>query len=514
MKRDQLWLIAALSFTGLVAVTPLVATDIPPLLDYHNHLARQYILHRLPESPTLLAFYQAAWPATPYLAFDAIVQGLARLMPVDTAGKAFLALMFLLMGLAPLTLNLALFRRITPIALAGLLFLHNGTVTLGFVNYLFGIGFGLILFALWIAGRGSTLRLRLLWFPLLCTLLFFSHLLGFVIYLLCLGSYELGQHLSQARQAGGARLWHLEREQRLNLLSLLLQIVPPLTIFAVFGPSTHTVTSNTYGGIERKFELLLGMFEYLIPPYLWTLDRVLAIALPLGLIAALALRIVRVPAAMYWPLGAMLLLFFVMPRQLFSGWGADHRLLPALGLLLIGSLGPGPAWGKGTTRVLTALFIGLVLLRAATVALDWRRANDYYAEYRQAFAHIAQGSKVYFAFGHNGSKTFRPYPIYHLPQLVLAQRDVYVPYLFASLPGGGFTLRYQPAVEPLQRLSPGPVLLRGESPAWEALLPRFDYFLLVNERHFRTPVPTDKLEQIYSGTRVRLYRNPNIETSH
>ncbi len=26
----------------------------------------------------------------------------------------------------------------------------------------------------------------------------------------------------------------------------------------------------------------------------------------------------------------MLLLFFAMPMELFSGWGADHRLLPTM----------------------------------------------------------------------------------------------------------------------------------------------------------------------------------------
>ncbi len=211
--------------------------------------------------------------------------------------------MFCLMGLAPLALNAALFGRITPVALTGLLFLHNDTVTLGFVNYLFGIGFGLLLFAFWVKGRSASVAVRLLLFPLLCTLLFFSHLLGFAIYLLCLGCYELGQHVTEVRQSAGRSWWAFDRDQGLNLSSLLLQIIPPLTIFALYGPSTHTVTSNTYGGIARKFELLSGMFNYLIPPYIWSLDRLLAIALPLLILVLLLTRHLRIPSSMLWPLG-------------------------------------------------------------------------------------------------------------------------------------------------------------------------------------------------------------------
>ncbi len=71
VQFNRLWPSMALVLVILASAAPLLATDIPPLLDYHNHLARQYILHRLPDSPVLHQFYSVAWPATPYLAFDA-----------------------------------------------------------------------------------------------------------------------------------------------------------------------------------------------------------------------------------------------------------------------------------------------------------------------------------------------------------------------------------------------------------------------------------------------------------
>ena len=503
--QKYLWPVLFMSVLLTMAIAPLWVTDIPPLLDYHNHLARQYILQRLESSETLSQFYTSAWPATPYLAFDGIVQALSGYMPVAWAGKVFLAAMFLLLALAPVALNLSLYGRITPLALAGLLFLHNETVSAGFVNYLFGLGFALCLFALWIKLRQASLSLRLILFPVLCALLFFSHLLGFMIYLLCVGSYELGRHFAGLRGGPWRTFLTLHVDQRWNLLSLVLQALPPLVIFTLYGPSTDTVTSNTYGGLERKFTFLHGLFEYLIPPYLWSLDRFLIIALPAALLLLIVLRVLSLPRALHWPLGAMLVFFFAMPMELFSGWGADHRLLPALGLLLIGALGPGPAWNRFYEHTIALVLLILVAVRATAVTFDWQRSNEYYAEYRRAFDHVPDGSRLFFAFGHSGGKSFKPYPVYHLPHLVLATKDVYVPFLFASPPGGGFTLQYQPSVEPLQDLSPGPVLLNGVSPAWERLLSAYDHFLLINPQHFDRPVPVD-LRLVFAGDTVMLYR--------
>ena len=486
------------------ALVPLWSTTTPPLLDYHNHLARQYIVANIGGSEILAAFYRTSWHATPYLAFDGIVQALATLMPVDVAGKVFLSLMLLLLAAAPMALNLALFGRVTPVALLGLLFVHNNTVTLGFVNYVFGIGFALCGVALWIRLRRAALWTRLLLAPLVCTLVFFSHLLGFVVYLLVIGSYELGRYLAGIARVDGRRRFMLDRDQGWNLLSLLLQSAIPLLIFAAFGPSTESVAKNTYGGIARKFQLLANMFGYLMPPYLWTLDQTMKLVLPVLLVALLVMRRLRMAPGMVWPLAAVLLMFFVMPMELFSGWGADHRLLPVLGFLLVGALAPTDVVRPRPLRWAFAAVGLLAVVRTAAVTVDWRKANDEYADYLRAFDAVHDGGRMYYAFGHAGGQHVSTRPVYHLPTLVLARREAYVPFLFASS-SGGFTLQYRSEVEPLQRLSKGPVLTHGASPDWPAIVDQFDHFLLVDERHFREPPPAG-LALVYEGGSVRMYQ--------
>jgi hypothetical protein len=189
-----------------VVFVPLLTIDLPPLVDYPNHLARQYILAELPRSETLRNFYQADWHATPYLAMDGIVQTLAHAMSVGSAAKVFVALMLFLLAFAPFALNLALFGRITPAALIGLLFVHNTTVSLGFVPYIFSLGFGLCLLALWIRYREGPVWVRLGLFPVLATSLFFCHLIGFAIYGLTVAAYELGRHLDPSSPGKSASI--------------------------------------------------------------------------------------------------------------------------------------------------------------------------------------------------------------------------------------------------------------------------------------------------------------------
>jgi hypothetical protein len=476
-----------------VVFVPLLTIDLPPLVDYPNHLARQYILAELPRSETLRNFYQADWHATPYLAMDGIVQTLAHAMSVGSAAKVFVALMLFLLAFAPFALNLALFGRITPAALIGLLFVHNTTVSLGFVPYIFSLGFGLCLLALWIRYREGPVWVRLGLFPVLATSLFFCHLIGFAIYGLTVAAYELGRHLDPS-SPGKRRAWHhLDRAERINLGSLLLQCGIPLIVFLLFGPASETgraISQTTYGGIGRKFELLFEMVPYLMPPYIWSIDRAVAIALPVGVIALLVAKKLEYSRPMLWPLGAVVAVFFAMPMQWLGGWGGDHRLLVAVGLLVAGGLRP-------TSPV-------LVLARSAAITVEWRAADREAAEFRRSFATIAKGSKVYFAFGHEGGRQSWLRPKYFLPSLAVADRHVFVPYLFTSDNIPGIPLRYHPDFAPLQALSQGPILTNRASPDWAAILDDYDYFIIGNGQYFDSPVPS-RLVPVYSGEGFEIY---------
>jgi hypothetical protein len=403
---------------------------------------------------------------------------------------------------APLALNLALFGRVTPIALAGLLFVHSSTVSLGFVNYVFSVGFAICLLALWIGLRNGAPWKKFVLFPLLSTLVYFSHLIGFVTYAVVVGAYELGRHVDRVgKQPKGTRSFFASLPW-LELASLAVQLVLPLAIQLFFPPASSVLEEITYGGIWRKFQLLGGLFFNLIEPYSWTLDRGLATGLTAAVVLLAAVRRLTVPSPMLWPLAGMTLLVVAMPQALFGGWGADHRLLLPLGMLVAGSLRL-KSWSRAGWSIAVATLAALVAARVAAITVDWRKANAEYAVYQRAFDALPDGSTVYFAFGHAGEQKIWPHPEYHIPYLALKTKQVYMPYLFT---GANSVMHYTPAYEGVQRLSSGMVLKHRESPNWQALLTSYDYFLLVNDQLFDTAVPKELVPVLQDG-KVRVYRN-------
>ena len=79
---------------------PIFSTVLPPLFDYPNHLARFWIL-----ASGGNAFYAVHWAPLPNLAGDLVVPFLARVMPLDFAGKLFLVMIFALIVGGAVSLN-------------------------------------------------------------------------------------------------------------------------------------------------------------------------------------------------------------------------------------------------------------------------------------------------------------------------------------------------------------------------------------------------------------------------
>jgi hypothetical protein len=153
------------------------------------------------------------------------------------------------------------------------------------------------------------------------------------------------------------------------------------------------------------------------------------------------------------------------------------------------------------------VIVVLIMMRAMFVTVEWRRADHDYAEYLSSFALLEKGSKVYYAFGHAGHYVQGRRPKYFIPCLAVATKQVYVPFLFTSASVPGIPLRYTPAYERLQHVGGTPFLQYGQSPPWGAIMDKYDYFILGNERFFDTPVP-ERLVAVYKGKDFTIYKNP------
>ena len=112
--RGAWWTGVALLSAALLA--PLLITDVPPLLDYPNHLARFVLLAAGPDDPTLGPIFTPHWAIIPNLATDVIAPPLLRLLPVHVAGRCLLGGILLLNLAGVLALHRALFGRLLVLA--------------------------------------------------------------------------------------------------------------------------------------------------------------------------------------------------------------------------------------------------------------------------------------------------------------------------------------------------------------------------------------------------------------
>ena len=80
----------------LILLAPLALIDMPPLLDYPNHLARAVVLAAGTSDPILSRMYAAHWAVIPNLGTDLVLPPLLHLLPVHLAGRIVVGISILL----------------------------------------------------------------------------------------------------------------------------------------------------------------------------------------------------------------------------------------------------------------------------------------------------------------------------------------------------------------------------------------------------------------------------------
>ena len=70
----------------LLAMLPLLATPILPLIDFYNHLARFFVLAHVGDSPMLQSYYHAHWTLLPDIGVDVLGTPILALVPPMIAG--------------------------------------------------------------------------------------------------------------------------------------------------------------------------------------------------------------------------------------------------------------------------------------------------------------------------------------------------------------------------------------------------------------------------------------------
>ncbi|HET8997177.1 MAG TPA: hypothetical protein VFN42_10970, partial [Acetobacteraceae bacterium] len=366
---------AALS--GLVLL-PVLLVPVPALVDYANHLARNWILARGSHIPLLLTNYVIHWRVIADLAMDVMVRSLSTVMPVEAAGKLFVILTVLGLIAGTAALHKALWGQVGLWPAVCVFFVYDSVLYWGIVDCLFGMGVFLLAFSLWIVSAPWRPVARLLVFSLIACGLLLLHLFAYGVYGLAIGSYEFGL------------FWRRRSLRRFGMCCLWgTQFLPSVVLWWIaFRNGEGTFTE--YGNFAAKLYALMSAVNFGQQAVL--LDWACVLLVVVFLIFALALKWLHIHPAMRLPLVVMLIAAALMPSWLTGSWGADFRLPTALAFLTIA--GSELRLPRRTAFVFAGTALLLLGLRVWGTSAGWLDYNANLREFRRAAQVITPGSRM------------------------------------------------------------------------------------------------------------------------
>ena len=325
----------ALALLCLILLAPLALVDMPPLLDYPNHLARAVVLAAGTSDPILSRMYAAHWAVIPNLGTDLVLPPLLHLLPVHLAGRIVVGISILLPVAGTVAYSRAVFGVYSPWPLASGLVAYNATLLLGFLNFVAAIGIALLLAAGWIAWRERHPARTVALATVGAVALFFCHLMGLLFFFMLVAGHEFEQ-LRLRRTHWAAILARLAALAPLFVVSLGLYLVSPLAPLVdriEFSPLT-----------DKARQLVLPFANYILP-----LDIVTACMVGTFLLACLAKHRCRASPASVVALLLTALLFLAAPWALQGNLLSRHTIRDHVGVPAVRRIAAGRSAAHGRT---------------------------------------------------------------------------------------------------------------------------------------------------------------------
>ncbi|HEY2526683.1 MAG TPA: hypothetical protein VGJ20_01850 [Xanthobacteraceae bacterium] len=486
-----------------LAAIPICSYELPPLMDYINHLARMHVIAAIRTDPDLARFYQIEWQILPNLAMDLTVPLLARVMTIYHAGQCFLLATFIAIMSGALALNRALFRRWSIVPLVASPLLYNYVFLTGVLNYLFGVGLALWALAYWIRARERPWPLRFAISTLFVIGLFFSHLAA-------LGVYGIGLLATES-----LRLWS-RRHQPLTrpLINFFATGLPFLVVVPML------ITSPTLQLISQYWWQPRGKLDgliYAVEAYSNVVSFSLLAIFVAGGTWLLRRRLLLVHPLCWALLGIGGLIYLLMPRGMFATYMTDQRLPVAIAFMLVACIDVDLR-DRFVRRGFIATLIGMLVVRVVEVDVTWARLAEPTYEFRASVSLINKGSKVLVAYAKSdGGDDLSELGLVHAACIAMIERSALVTTAFTV--EGKQILHARPEYQDLVDTQDGtpPTIKQLRAVAdihtqsskdgyWRGWPSRYDYlYVLFTANDTPNPDP-DHLTLLARGTQFQLYR--------
>jgi hypothetical protein len=508
------WWSGAAALAIMLAI-PFFLVDVPPVLDYPNHLARFFVLAH-PEDPVLSEMYAPNWRILPNLGMDVIGALLLRLVDVHVGGRLLLALSLFAPVAGVIVYHRAVFARRSLWPLASALVAYNGVFFLGFMNFLLALGLALCAAGGWIVLR----RQGMIWTAVVfgacaAAITFMCHLFGVLFFAVLISAYEAERLWSEARSTRSAG------EALRAAASIGAALSPALLLYYLSPLDAASAPLGVWLMIGKPWWIFAA---FMTPSPSLTLLTAVAVLSVLMLVR----RQLRLAPGLRLALAVLFLAFVAAPQSMGTGTFVDVRFALMIGLLLFAGVEPELNERQAAS---TCLVIGaLVVARSAYIGATWVSHRQDLAEVRAAIAIVEPGTRVLPARGHPGSMTDvvraeRALPgLYrtdsHVAALLLIERRAFCPLLFAY-PGQQplIVLRpYDALSGVLSEPADWPLLAKAEQPAGDQSAPaysadwqvRFDNVLLIDPAAAMPSVPG--LSLLHAGGYAQLYRIDHVQS--
>nr|WP_294549074.1 hypothetical protein [uncultured Rhodopila sp.] len=521
--ESRLWW-AALAGLCIVLTAPLLVTDMPPLIDYPNHLARLFVLASLPGDPELTKFYAPHWSVIPNLALDLAGPPLMRVVPVYAAGRLLIAISVLLPVIGSVAYASALGGRWWPLG-AGLV-AWNNCLLYGFLNFSIGLGLALLLAAAWLRWRESRPFRAVAVAAAGAPVLFTCHLMGLVFFAVLIGGAELFRVLESKTDTGSSGVTHRLSSvmptsagsgdrasceaQAVLLREALRRSVPLALIFALpallyaFSDLSQLGGDAVFLPPGAKLLQLAGVFSN----YLWWLDAATAaVAIGVPVLCVLTRR-GRFPGVAAVPMLLLMVAFLAAPYAWKGTYHLDTRLAVMLDFMLFAGFLPR-RWPGGLRIFAAAALILLFGARMAVLTAAWAAHQADIDDIRRVLEPVRPGQAVYVVSAglaeaadnrrgramSDGSRTG-----IHLGALALIERRAWWPFEFDNVSQQPMETR-QPYRAMAERVGDLP----DAAQAATADVCGFDYVLLTGA-DAAPALPPERLQLLRRSGFAALYR--------
>lgn len=511
------WLAWFLAASLATLILPVLVADVPPLLDYPNHLVRLWLISGGVDTPPLSQMYAVSWgTAHTNVGIDYVGAVIGRVIPAAALGSGLVLLALVLPPLGAIALNRVVFGGAHWWQTGFAFFACNATLLGGFLNFHIGLGLALLGAALEPRLAASALGSRIAARLAIASVLVFVHIFALFFYCALLAGLAFGRDLP--------RLDGLAPRIARSALAAATAATPAILLIALAPrlPGAHVDQAGNaplwdFSLLAKAYTLLTSIATYA----LW-LDLLLAAVILAPLAWAQSTGRLQAHAGLLLSTGGLVLLALAAPTAVAGTWWIDNRFPVMAVLALLAGTRPDLALA-GTGRLLVAAVLtGVVLVRSCSVAYVWHQRQADVEAVRKAIAHLPPGAAVlpldnvlaesearaipigrYF---HNGHPTH-----WSLPALAIMWRQAFVPNLFWA--AGKQPLRVLPPWDQISFPEDGllgwDALLKPETtPAhFKAWRQRYQYVLLLNADLGKgiDPVAFPELQLAADAGFARLY---------